>query len=209
MCKTQRSLQLDLAKAEIGKIIHALGALGCHRCSSLCVTGSIGALRHAGRTGTTAACGAAIAGTAIPGAAAASAAEAAIAVAANPGGAYNPLFIHGNSGLGKTHLLNAICHEIKRNDPSMKIVLTDGEEFTNEFIEALNHRTTTEFQNKYRKVDVLLMDDVQFIASKERTQEEFFHTFNTLYEANKQILLNSDRPPKEIKTLEDRLRSRF
>lgn len=105
---------------------------------------------------------------------------AAQAVAANPGKAYNPLFIYGNSGLGKTHLLNAICHEIKRNDPSMKIVLTDGEEFTNEFIEALNHRTTTEFQNKYRKVDVLLMDDVQFIASKERTQEEFFHTFNAL-----------------------------
>ena len=110
---------------------------------------------------------------------------AAQAVAANPGKAYNPLFIYGNSGLGKTHLLNAICHEIKRNDPSMKIVLTDGEEFTNEFIEALNHRTTTEFQNKYRKVDVLLMDDVQFIASKERTQEEFFHTFNALTQDGK------------------------
>lgn len=134
---------------------------------------------------------------------------AAQAVAANPGKAYNPLFIYGNSGLGKTHLLNAICHEIKRNDPSMKIVLTDGEEFTNEFIEALNHRTTTEFQNKYRKVDVLLMDDVQFIASKERTQEEFFHTFNALYEAKKQIVLTSDRPPKEINTLEDRMKTRF
>lgn len=134
---------------------------------------------------------------------------AAQAVAANPGKAYNPLFIYGNSGLGKTHLLNAICHEIKKNDPSMKIVLTDGEEFTNEFIEALNHRTTTEFQNKYRKVDVLLMDDVQFIASKERTQEEFFHTFNALYEAKKQIVLTSDRPPKEINTLEDRMKTRF
>lgn len=134
---------------------------------------------------------------------------AAQAVAANPGKAYNPLFIYGNSGLGKTHLLNAICHEIKRNDPSMKIVLTDGEEFTNEFIEALNHRTTTEFQNKYRKVDVLLMDDVQFIASKERTQEEFFHTFNALYEAKKQIVLTSDRPPKEINTLEERMKTRF
>ena len=134
---------------------------------------------------------------------------AAQAVAANPGKAYNPLFIYGNSGLGKTHLLNAICHEIKRNDPSMKIVLTDGEEFTNEFIEALNHRTTTEFQNKYRKVDVLLMDDVQFIASKERTQEEFFHTFNSLHDAHKQIVIASDRPAKEIKSLEERLRTRF
>ena len=134
---------------------------------------------------------------------------AAQAVAANPSGAYNPLFIYGNSGLGKTHLLNAICHEIKRNDPSMKIVLTDGEEFTNEFIEALNHRTTTEFQNKYRKVDVLLMDDVQFIASKERTQEEFFHTFNALTQDGKQIVLSSDRPPKDMPQLEDRMRTRF
>lgn len=134
---------------------------------------------------------------------------AAQAVAANPGKAYNPLFIYGNSGLGKTHLLNALCHEIKKNDPSMKIVLTDGEEFTNEFIEALNHRTTTEFQNKYRKVDVLLMDDVQFIASKERTQEEFFHTFNCLYEAGKQIVVTSDRPPKEMKRLDDRLCTRL
>ena len=134
---------------------------------------------------------------------------AAQAVAANPGKAYNPLFIYGNSGLGKTHLLNAICHEIKRNDPSMKIVLTDGEEFTNEFIEALNHRTTTEFQNKYRKVDVLLMDDVQFIAGRESTQEEMFHTFNTLYESGRQIVLTSDRPPREMTQLEDRLRTRF
>lgn len=134
---------------------------------------------------------------------------AAQAVAANPGKAYNPLFIYGNSGLGKTHLLNAICHEIKKNDPSMKIVLTDGEEFTNEFIEALNHRTTTEFQNKYRKVDVLLMDDVQFIASKERTQEEFFHTFNALTQDGKQIVLSSDRPPKDMPQLEDRMRTRF
>ena len=134
---------------------------------------------------------------------------AAQAVAANPGKAYNPLFIYGNSGLGKTHLLNAICHEIKRNNPSMKIVLTDGEEFTNEFIEALNHRTTTEFQNKYRKVDVFLMDDVQFIASKERTQEEFFHTFNALTQDGKQIVLSSDRPPKDMPQLEDRMRTRF
>ena len=91
----------------------------------------------------------------------------------------------------------------------MKIVLTDGEEFTNEFIEALNHRTTTEFQNKYRKVDVLLMDDVQFIASKERTQEEFFHTFNALTQDGKQIVLSSDRPPKDMPQLEDRMRTRF
>ena len=132
-----------------------------------------------------------------------------LAVADHPAQNYNPLFIYGNSGLGKTHLLNAICHEIKRNDPSMKIVLTDGEEFTNEFIEALNHRTTTEFQNKYRKVDVLLMDDVQFIASKERTQEEFFHTFNALHAAHKQIILSSDKPPKEMETLDERFRSRF
>ena len=134
---------------------------------------------------------------------------AARAVADAPAEHYNPLFIYGDSGLGKTHLLNAICHEIKRNDPSMKIVLTDGEEFTNEFIEALNHRTTTEFQNKYRKVDVLLMDDVQFIASKERTQEEFFHTFNALTQDGKQIVLSSDRPPKDMPQLEDRMRTRF
>ena len=134
---------------------------------------------------------------------------AALAVAEQPGMAYNPLFLYGGVGLGKTHLLNAICHEIKRNDPSMKIVLTDGEEFTNEFIEALNHRTTTEFQNKYRKVDVLLMDDVQFIASKERTQEEFFHTFNALTQDGKQIVLSSDRPPKDMPQLEDRMRTRF
>ncbi len=134
---------------------------------------------------------------------------AAQAVAANPGKAYNPLFIYGNSGLGKTHLLNAICHEVKRNDPSMKIVFTDGEQFTTEFIDALNHRTTTEFQNKYRKVDVLLMDDVQFIASKERTQEEFFHTFNALTQDGKQIVLSSDRPPKDMPQLEDRMRTRF
>ena len=135
--------------------------------------------------------------------------SASLAVAESPGEAYNPLYIYGGPGLGKTHLLNAICHEIKRNDPSMKIVLTDGEEFTNEFIEALNHRTTTEFQNKYRKVDVLLMDDVQFIASKERTQEEFFHTFNALTQDGKQIVLSSDRPPKDMPQLEDRMRTRF
>ncbi len=134
---------------------------------------------------------------------------AAQAVAANPGKAYNPLFIYGNSGLGKTHLLNAICHEILRNNPDIKIVLTDGESFTNEFIAALAKQTTAAFQNKYRSADVLLMDDVQFIANKERTQEEFFHTFNALTQDGKQIVLSSDRPPKDMALLEDRLRTRF
>ena len=134
---------------------------------------------------------------------------AAQAVAANPGKAYNPLFIYGNSGLGKTHLLNAICHEIKRNNPDMKIVLADGEHFTNEFISALSKQSTAAFQNKYRKADVLLMDDVQFIATKERTQEEFFHTFNTLTQDGKQIVLSADRPPKDMPMIDDRLRSRF
>ena len=134
---------------------------------------------------------------------------AAQAVAANPGKAYNPLFIYGNSGLGKTHLLNAICHEILRNNPDIKIVLTDGESFTNEFIGALAKQSTAAFQNKYRSADVLLMDDVQFIANKERTQEEFFHTFNALTQDGKQIVLSSDRPPKDMALLEDRLRTRF
>ena len=134
---------------------------------------------------------------------------AAQAVAANPGKAYNPLFIYGNSGLGKTHLLNAICHEIKRNNPDMKIVLADGEHFTNEFISALSKQSTAAFQNKYRKADVLLMDDVQFIATKERTQEEFFHTFNALTQDGKQIVLSADRPPKDMPMIDDRLRSRF
>ena len=134
---------------------------------------------------------------------------AAQAVAANPGKAYNPLFIYGNSGLGKTHLLNAICHEIKSNNPSTKIVFTDGETFTNEFIEALRVQKTAEFQKKYRGADVLFMDDVQFIANKERTQEEFFHTFNALTTEGKQIVLSSDRPPKDMSLLEDRLRTRF
>ncbi len=141
---------------------------------------------------------------------------AAIAVAANPGGAYNPLFIHGNSGLGKTHLLNAICNEIKRNNPSANIVYTSGEAFTNELVHylALARTNTTpnnmvEFHNKYRSADILLVDDVQFIAGKEATQEEFFHTFNALSNAGNQIVLTSDMPPKEIATLDDRLRNRF
>lgn len=131
------------------------------------------------------------------------------AVAQNPGGAYNPLFIYGNSGLGKTHLLHAIKNEILKNDPDMKIVYVKGDDFTNEIVESVRKVNTAEFRQKYRKADVLLVDDVQFIGGKESTQEEFFHTFNALYEAKKQIVLTSDRTPKEIKTLEDRLRTRF
>ena len=134
---------------------------------------------------------------------------AAQAVAANPGKAYNPLFIYGNSGLGKTHLLNAISYEITHNNPSAKIVFTTGEKFTNEFIAALRVNQTDDFKNKYRGADVLFVDDVQFIANKESTQEEFFHTFNALTTAGKQIVLTSDRPPKEMALLEDRLRTRF
>ena len=134
---------------------------------------------------------------------------ASLAVAQNPGRAYNPLFIYGNSGLGKTHLLYAIRNEIMHTTPEKTITYVKGDDFTNEFIESLQNATTSEFRQKYRKSDVLLVDDIQFIGGKERTQEEFFHTFNTLREANCQIVLTSDRPPKEIKTLEDRLRSRF
>ncbi|MCQ2472185.1 MAG: chromosomal replication initiator protein DnaA [Clostridia bacterium] len=141
---------------------------------------------------------------------------AAIAVAANPGGAYNPLLIHGNSGLGKTHLLNAICNEVKKNNPNANIVYTSGEAFTNELVHYLalarNNKTPNnmvEFHNKYRSADILLVDDVQFIAGKEATQEEFFHTFNALSNAGNQIVLTSDMPPKEIATLDDRLRNRF
>ena len=134
---------------------------------------------------------------------------ASLAVATNPGRAYNPLFIYGNSGLGKTHLLYAIRNEIHKNHPEKDIVYVKGEDFTNELIEALMTKSNIEFRQKYRKSDVLLVDDIQFISGKDATQEEFFHTFNTLYEAKSQIVLTSDRPPKEIKTLEDRLRSRF
>ena len=134
---------------------------------------------------------------------------AAQAVAANPSGAYNPLFIWGGSGLGKTHLLGAIQFEIHKNFPDYNIVYVDGEKFTNEIISAIHDNTTAEFHNKYRAADVLLVDDIQFIGGKESTQEEFFHTFNTLYESKKQIIISSDKPPKEIETLEERLRSRF
>ncbi|MGN1458043.1 MAG: chromosomal replication initiator protein DnaA [Acutalibacteraceae bacterium] len=134
---------------------------------------------------------------------------ASLAVATNPGRAYNPLFIYGNSGLGKTHLLYAIRNEIHKTNPEKNIVYVKGDDFTNELIEAIRTATPNEFRQKYRKSDVLLVDDIQFIGGKVSTQEEFFHTFNSLYEAKSQIVMTSDRPPKEIKTLEDRLRSRF
>jgi chromosomal replication initiator protein len=134
---------------------------------------------------------------------------ASMAVANKPATLYNPLFIYGNSGLGKTHLLYAICNEISRTNPKTNIIYIKGDEFTNELIEAIRHGTTAEFHNRYRKADVFLVDDIQFIAGKDSTQEEFFHTFNTLYEAKKQIVLTSDRPPKDIATLEERLLTRF
>lgn len=144
--------------------------------------------------------------------------RAAKAVAADPGGHinqnhsygnYNPLFIYGKSGLGKTHILNAICHEIQKNFPEMKILYVRAEDFTNEFINALGRKTVDEFHDKFRNIDILLMDDVQFIGGKVQTEEEFFHTFNSLIERGKQIVLTSDRPPKEIQSLTERLCSRF
>lgn len=134
---------------------------------------------------------------------------ASMAVASKPASLYNPLFIYGNSGLGKTHLLYAIRSEIGRTHPDMNIIYIKGDEFTNELIDAIRHGTTGEFHQRYRRADVLLVDDIQFIAGKDSTQEEFFHTFNTLYEAKKQIVLTSDRPPKDIQTLEERLLTRF
>ena len=135
---------------------------------------------------------------------------AARAVAQNPGKTYNPLFLYGGVGLGKTHLLNAIGFQILADDPSKRILSITGEQFTNELISSIRYETTYEFRKKYREsCDVLLIDDIQFIAGKERTQEEFFHTFNALLELRRQIVLTSDRSPKDIKQLEDRLRSRL
>ncbi len=133
-----------------------------------------------------------------------------LAVADSPAKAYNPLFIYGGVGLGKTHLIQAICQHIKSNAPAnLKIYYLPSEKFTNELIDAIQHHSTSAFRQKYRNVDVLVIDDVHFIAGKESTQEEFFHTFNTLYDAHKQIVFSSDRPPKEISNLQDRLVSRF
>ena len=137
---------------------------------------------------------------------------ASLAVAESPGEIYNPLFLYGGVGLGKTHLMHSIAHFILQKNPSSRILYVTSEEFTNEVIEAIrnsNNTAMTKFREKYRNIDVLLIDDVQFIIGKESTQEEFFHTFNTLHGANKQIILSSDRPPKDMDILEDRIRSRF
>lgn len=137
------------------------------------------------------------------------AAAAAQAVAANPGGTYNPLFIYGNSGLGKTHLMHAIGNAILEADPSAKVKYVTSEIFTNEIINAIKNHTVEKFQEKYRTIDCLIIDDIQFLEKKERTQEEFFHTFNTLREADKQVVISCDRNPRDVDKLEDRLRNRF
>ena len=134
---------------------------------------------------------------------------AARAVAERPAENYNPLFIYGDSGLGKTHLIYAIAHEIRTKTPGAKIVYIKGDDFTNELVEAIRTGKNVEFRSKYRDADLLLMDDVQFIAGRKQTQEEFFHTFNTLYESKRQIVLTSDRSPKEMQLLDDRLQTRF
>ena len=132
-----------------------------------------------------------------------------VSVAEHPAQNYNPLLIYGDSGLGKTHLIYAIANVIRRNDPRAKIAYVKGDDLTNELVDAIREGKTSEMREKYRQADLLLVDDVQFIAGKKQTQEEFFHTFNTLYESGRQIVLTSDRPPSEMTQLEDRLRTRF
>lgn len=132
-----------------------------------------------------------------------------VAVSESPGGAYNPLFLYGGAGLGKTHLMHSIAHHIINNRPDLRVLYVTSEKFTNELIDSLKHDKNKEFRDKYRNIDVLLIDDIQFIIGKESTQEEFFHTFNELHEAKKQIVISSDKHPREIATLEERLRSRF
>lgn len=137
---------------------------------------------------------------------------ASLAVSESPGEVYNPLFLYGGVGLGKTHLMHSIAHFIQSNNPTLKILYVSSETFTNELIEAIrngNNTAMTKFREKYRSIDVLLIDDIQFIIGKESTQEEFFHTFNELYLAKKQIVISSDKPPKDMETLEERIRSRF
>lgn len=134
---------------------------------------------------------------------------AASAVAKAPAEIYNPLFIYGGAGLGKTHLISAIANDINENKPEMDVLYVSSETFVNEMVESIKNKTNNDFRNKYRNVDVLIIDDIQFLEKKEGTQEEFFHTFNTLYNNHKQIIITSDKPPKELQNMEDRLKSRF